>query len=137
MYKIYKIVDNTNGNVYIGQTKQKYLSNRIAHHRNNYKYDKQCSSKNILCNDDWYYELIEETNDLSREKYWIHNTSNCINKSDFEKYETYEKKRGKKPERILYQKNRLKNRYEFYKLWGGDPRSNNNLLLIDVNIFLK
>ncbi len=31
--KIYKIVDNTNNNVYIGSTTQLYLSNRIAHHR--------------------------------------------------------------------------------------------------------
>jgi predicted GIY-YIG superfamily endonuclease len=33
MLKIYRIVDNTNGNIYIGQTKQKYLCQRLAEHR--------------------------------------------------------------------------------------------------------
>ena len=30
MVKIYRIVDNTNGNIYIGKTKQKYLSSRLS-----------------------------------------------------------------------------------------------------------
>jgi len=135
MYKIYKIVDNTNGNVYIGQTKVKYLSQRIAQHRNNLKYEKSCSSKKILCNNDWYYELIEETNDLSREQYWILNIDNCINNNNYQKNGTYEQVRAKNPERILYQKKRLKNRYDFFKSWGGDPQSYNNLLKIDVDLF--
>ena len=52
MYKIYKIVDNTNNNVYIGQTKQKYLSSRIKLHKHEAKVNKKdaCSSKIIINN---------------------------------------------------------------------------------------
>ena len=35
--KIYKIVDNTNGNIYIGSTCEKYLSNRLSGHQSKYK----------------------------------------------------------------------------------------------------
>ena len=34
--KIYKIIDNTNGNVYIGSTYES-LKNRLSHHKSNYK----------------------------------------------------------------------------------------------------
>ena len=79
MYKIYKIVDNTNGNVYIGKTKQKYLCKRISGHRTDYKREKLCSSREIIKNGDYRVELIEETEDETRERYWIENTD-CINK---------------------------------------------------------
>ena len=79
MFKIYKIIDNTNDNVYIGQTKKKYLGDRISGHRGDFKRSRNCSSSIILKNNDWYYELIEETDDINREKYWINNTPNCIN----------------------------------------------------------
>ena len=75
MYKIYKIVDNTNGNVYIGITTQKYLSSRLAGHRQ----DKTCMSRDIIKNGDYKIELIEETDDKTRERYWIENTD-CVNK---------------------------------------------------------
>ena len=71
--KIYKIVDNTNGNVYIGKTKQS-LKERLRKH----KYFKDCSSREILKNEDYKIELIEETDDESIERYWIEN-SECIN----------------------------------------------------------
>ena len=34
--KIYKIVDNTNGNIYIGSTCKPYLSSRLAGHKADY-----------------------------------------------------------------------------------------------------
>ena len=73
MYKIYKIVDNTNGNVYIGQTTQT-LKQRLARHR----CDKTCTSRDIIKNGDYEIILIEETDDKTRERYWILNTE-CIN----------------------------------------------------------
>tara|TARA_R110000824_G_scaffold5554_3_gene25668 strand:- start:2758 stop:3153 length:396 start_codon:yes stop_codon:yes gene_type:complete len=80
-YKIYKIVDNTNDNIYIGITRQKYLSDRLGSHVWDYKTQnkKGCVSRDIIKNGDYKIELIEETLDKSREKYWIENTE-CINK---------------------------------------------------------
>ena len=75
MYKIYKIIDNTNNNIYIGITKQKYLCHRLSSH----KRKKDCVAKEIIKNGDYRIELIEETDDKLRERYWIENTD-CINK---------------------------------------------------------
>ncbi len=84
--KIYKIVDNTNNNVYIGSTKQLYLSNRLAHHR---YFFKKClenkpkyylRSHEILKNNDYTAEIIEvykcysRVELLQREQYYINNT---------------------------------------------------------------
>ena len=90
MIKIYKIIDNTNDNIYIGSTSQQYLSQRICRHRQNFKNDEACSSKIILKNNDWRYELIEicDANvKKEREKYYINSTPNCINalKLNFDK----------------------------------------------------
>ena len=74
MLKIYRIVDNTNGNIYIGKTKQT-LKERLSAHKSH----KNCSSREILKNGDYRMELIEETEDPTRERYWILNTD-CINK---------------------------------------------------------
>ena len=80
MYKIYQIVDNTNGNIYIGKTKQKYLSSRLGQHRHTTnKNTNGCVSREIIKNGDYKIELIEETEDESRERYWIENRE-CINK---------------------------------------------------------
>ena len=49
--KIYKIVDNTNGNVYIGSTIQT-LSQRLGGHETNLN----CSSRDIIANGD--YDII-------------------------------------------------------------------------------
>ena len=141
MYKIYKIVDNTNNNIYIGHTKSE-LKIRIRNHKNYIKQNKFCSSSLILKNENYYYETIEETDDKEREKYWIQNTPNCINKIKYdfnilEWRKINEKKwnkicREKHKDKIALQK---KKDYEFKKSWGGDPRYNNNLLNIDVNLF--
>jgi len=150
MYKIYKIVDNTNNNVYIGQTKND-IKIRIQGHIQDLKRNNGCSSEIILINNDWYYEVIEETDDIKREIYWIQNTENCINKNkyDFDKKE-YDKQWAKSEKRREWERNydktnikRNKYKKEYAKVynkeykkyknsWGGDPRSNNNLLLIDA-----
>ena len=128
MIKIYRIVDNTNGNIYIGKTKNT-LKQRLASH----KHRKTCMSREILKNGDYRMELIEETDDDTRERYWILNTD-CINKvipgrtkkeSNKEWYENnMEEKKEKNKE---YKK--------YINSMGGDPRYNNNLLKINVNLF--
>jgi hypothetical protein len=86
---IYRIYDNTNGNIYYGSTIQS-LSNRMAAHRTKYKmwlkgihhYGK---SFDILKNGDYDYNIVEEVEcenkyELhNRERYYIENNE-CINK---------------------------------------------------------
>ena len=88
--KIYKIVDNTNGNVYIGSTTQA-LSMRLAGHVNEYKRwikkEKtfQVSSFEIIKNDNYSIILIEEINCENKEQLLKHERKyiesvKCINK---------------------------------------------------------
>ena len=132
MYKIYKLIDNTNNNVYIGQTKdlKQRIYNHNYHYKNPEKVQRLCSSTEIFKNNDWTFQLIEETDDKSREIYWIKNTRNCINKLQYNK--------SKKERDKLFHINNPdydKKRYEYFKSWGGDKRTNNNLLMIDTNLF--
>ena len=159
MYKIYKIVDNTNDNIYIGITKKKYLSYRLSQHKYEYKTErgKNCMSKEIIMNGDYKIELIEETDDKLRERYWIQKL-NCVNKvipgrTQDEYYkdnkekliqkskEYYEKNTEKiiQQKREYYKKNTEKKReyYNYRNSWGGDKRFHNNLLRIDINLFLN
>jgi predicted GIY-YIG superfamily endonuclease len=62
MISIYKIVDNTNGNIYVGSTQQ-LLKNRKKHHESKYN---MCSSREIIKNNDYYFELIEECEEDKR-----------------------------------------------------------------------
>ena len=88
--KIYKIIDNTNGNIYIGSTCEPILSRRLACHVANYKqYLKGnynfVTSFNIIQNDNYDIVLIENCpcdckDELhKRERYYIE-TIQCINK---------------------------------------------------------
>ena len=88
--KIYKIVDNTNGNIYIGSTCEKYLSNRLAGHRSKYTAylngtnSKQMTSFEILKNGNYEIILIENVvcNSIAelhaRERFHIENNE-CVN----------------------------------------------------------
>ena len=88
--KIYKIVDNTNGNIYIGSTCEPTLARRLVNHKTSYK----CylngksgfmSSFNILKNNDYDIVLIKNCpcnnkDELyKRERHYIE-TSDCVNK---------------------------------------------------------
>lgn len=88
--KIYKIVDNTNNNIYIGSTCEPTLLKRLNKHKSDYKRYvekgiKYTTSFEIIKNNDYKIELIEEIlceNKFilhEKERYWIENT-NCINK---------------------------------------------------------
>ncbi len=89
--RIYKIVDNTNQQIYIGSTYES-LSRRLGHHRSAYKIHLNDSSKvkyvtsfEILKNNDFAIYLIEEypcenkEQLLRRERHYIE-TIQCINK---------------------------------------------------------
>ena len=89
--KIYKIVDNTNGNIYIGSTCEPTLARRLAGHRRKYKGYLEnkynfVSSFDILKNDNYEIVLLEECKDITtkdqlhkRERFYIeHNI--CVNK---------------------------------------------------------
>ena len=89
--KIYKIVDNTNGNVYFGSTTKKYLSSRLAEHKGKFKMFLNqkhhfVTSFKIIENGDYDIILLEnypcETKDklYTRERHYIE-TFECINKS--------------------------------------------------------
>ena len=143
--KIYGIVDNTNGNVYIGSTKQRKLSDRIKTHRYHCTHgNKYCSSTIVMKNNDYFYEIIEEC-DLSiryeRERYYINNTENCINQRKLNGLD----KEKRKISKAKYEKNHIrfnaeerkeqaKLRTKFRRSWG-DERHHNCLLLIDIDLF--
>ncbi len=147
--KIYKIVCNITDDVYIGST-IKSLKYRLERHL-----DSNCISKEIIKNGNYKIELIENypcnnNNDLrKREQYYIDNLK-CINiRNAYKDQKEYNKEYyinnfEKEKKRISnYQlKNRKKlNQYQkeyikFKKSWGGDKRYNNNLLEINLNIFM-
>lgn len=88
--KIYKIVDNTTGKMYIGSTCEPTLAHRLAKHRRSYnRYLKGgcnlTTSFEILKNNNYSIFLLEEypceTKDqlLARERFFIENNE-CVNK---------------------------------------------------------
>jgi hypothetical protein len=88
--KVYKIIDNTNGNIYIGSTCEPTLARRLAKHIGNFKqYLKGkyhfVTSFEIFKNDDYDIILIENVKCDSkdqltgRERYYIESLE-CINK---------------------------------------------------------
>ena len=120
MYKIYKIVDNTNGNIYIGITTLT-LQKRLSDHKRRGR----CSSRDIIKNGDYRIQLIEETDDKTRERYWIENTE-CVN----------ERIPGRTTNQYYSDNKDKKHNYYVFKCsWGGDPRKYNNLLKIDPYLF--
>ena len=85
---IYRIYDNTNGDVYYGSTAN-VLRFRIAKHKSDAKSDsknKICKSKSIMLNDDFIYSEVQKYPCNSkkelhiRERYYIENFT-CVNKN--------------------------------------------------------
>jgi hypothetical protein len=88
--KIYKIVDNTNGNIYVGSTTEPTLARRLAKHRSNFEQYINgkfhfISSFKVLENNNFEIILIENyqcnTKDElhKRERYYI-DCLECVNK---------------------------------------------------------
>jgi hypothetical protein len=91
--KIYKIVDNTNENVYVGSTCEPTLARRLAKHVSCYLCyltDKEThnyyTSFEIIKNNDYDILLIEafpcNSKDelFVRERHWTNTLNNCVNK---------------------------------------------------------
>ena len=87
--KIYKIVDNTNDNKYIGST-CKTLKTRLSEHKSDYKrflkgLYHNVKSFDIIKNNDYNIELLEDCDIktknelLARERFFIENNE-CLNK---------------------------------------------------------
>ena len=138
--KIYKIVDNTNGNIYIGSTTEPTLARRLQKHKasyNQYIQGKQnfITSFNIIKNGDYDIILLEKCENIkskdelhARERYFIENNV-CVNKNKphrtnkeykqdnkeqiTEKAKEYYKTKGKE----LYElnKDKIKEYYELNK----------------------
>jgi hypothetical protein len=85
---IYKLTDNTNGNVYYGSTKH-HITKRISEHLASYsRYTKglcgYVSSFDIIQNSNFTFSVIDQVDGnkqklLERERYYIENNE-CLNK---------------------------------------------------------
>ena len=88
--KIYKIVDDTDGNIYIGSTVQT-LAQRLSGHRANYKCylnnkKNYTSSFDIIKNNNYHIELLEQCNfqnrfQLERREGDYIRDNECVNKN--------------------------------------------------------
>jgi len=122
--KIYKILDLTNDNFYIGSTTKEYLSQRLEKHRTSYKYylkgnkHKYSTSFDILTNEDYKILLVENFSCVSkdelrqREQYWIDKLKcdKMVNK--YRAFRTEEDDRTDKREWSRNNKDKIKEYYE-------------------------
>jgi group I intron endonuclease len=136
MTLIYKILDNTNGDIYVGSTSQK-INNRMKNHRADAKRNNHCSSKKIINNNDYEVIIIEECdeeNRKEREQYWIDN-SDCINirNATFNKKEFMKKWDGERREE---KKKYDKIRRDWKMSWGEKKSDICNLTYTNPFIFL-
>ena len=148
MVTIYCIED-INGLKYVGSTKQK-LNQRFRGHKCN----KTCSSKLLDLENSKIYSLEEckESNRREREQHHINNTE-CVNKyklnfnsKEYQKQydsqhykENKERRNQQQQQHYKENKERIKQhqkQYHHYQnSWGGNKRSHNNLLSINLSIF--
>ena len=141
--KIYKVIDNTNDNVYIGSTTQE-LKRRLSGHKAECKKNvKEMDSFKIIRNNDFDIELIEDypcntKRELEKREQHFIDTMECINtRRAFQTKENrLEVNRKSDRKRTRDHKPYLKNYRAYRTSWGGDARSNNNLLTINHEIFL-
>ncbi len=159
MVSIYCIED-INNLKYIGSTKHK-LNKRLSKHKYHKKINKGCSSKLLDLDNCKIYELEEcdESNRNEREQYWIDNIE-CVNqlntlfdrkqfnKQYYQENKEYRKEHYQKNKEHMkedmkqyYQKNKgiinqyNKQYYHYQNSWGGEKRTHNNLLKIDLSLF--
>ena len=141
-YKIY-LIEDCKGLKYVGCTKNN-LNQRLSEHKSNKKRGKYYSSSKLNL-DDCRIICIDECNEedkKDKEAYWI-NKIDTVNdvRLDFNIKEYYKnnKEKYKEYNEKYYKNNKeykeYKKKYDQYRYSWGD-RYNNNLLKIDVNIFL-
>ena len=147
-------IEDINGLKYVGSTKRNMYIRFREHYSQKKMNTAHCTSKKLdLLNCEIYeLEWCEDSNRKERESYWI-NKLDCVNeiKYNYDEKE-YNKQYSKKYQlehrqeikeyNINYYKNfsknikdNNKNLYHYQKSWGGDKRTNNNLLEIDVKLF--
>jgi hypothetical protein len=161
--KIYKIVCNKTGLIYIGSTTKNTIQTRLKEHEGRFK--KNTGGKytcyEILKNNDYKIELLEEVNCNSKdelknkERYYIEKIE-CVNsvipgrtrkerdnlkvnkiKKTISDKKYYEKNKIKiRESQKDYSKNYNNIRNNWWSSMGGNPFKNNmSLLKIDVNLF--
>jgi hypothetical protein len=95
--------------------------------------NRHCSSKLIIESGKYEVEILEECEEdmrLEREQYWM-DKINCVNKNN-----TYNSRKWDKNEENKLKMKQWRIKHKQYKdSWGGDKRSHNNLLCIDLNVF--
>jgi chemotaxis response regulator CheB len=142
MEQIY-LIEDCNGLKYVGRTKLK-LNKRFSVHKSDKKRGVYCSSSklnldscDIICIDS--ADSKEEAHQL--EKFYI-NAIDCVNDCklnydpnnrseymrDYHKKIHATKRKKTNPRKIKM--------YHYQKTWGGDKRSENNLLMIDINLLI-
>tara|TARA_R110000803_G_scaffold42207_1_gene90632 strand:+ start:869 stop:1348 length:480 start_codon:yes stop_codon:yes gene_type:complete len=150
--KIYKLIDYTNGDIYIGSTSQS-LAKRKTKHKTDSRlhdtYDKRnklirYSSHKIIKNNNYDIILIEDypcnsKDELRmREQYWM-DSMECINSQRAYRTKEQEKDYNKEyfKQRAIKDKEKLKkykhDLFAYQSTWGGQAL--NNLLKIDINYF--
>lgn len=83
--RVYRLVSKFTDDIYIGSTDEKYLSKRLAKHKNSFKRfmegkrDGYVSSFMLCQYEDVSIELIEDNSSIEREGYFIKTTKNCVN----------------------------------------------------------
>ena len=130
--KIYKIISPHTDQVYIGSTSEKYLCDRLTKHKYNNKMGATCSSKYIMDLGDHKIVLIEiypcDARDKLRAREQVHidmEDAICVNEN--KAYTGLSMAQYQTQYQAKYRKH--------IRSWGGDPKSNNNLLKIDTNLF--
>tara|TARA_R110002096_G_scaffold27366_2_gene83882 strand:+ start:2636 stop:3052 length:417 start_codon:yes stop_codon:yes gene_type:complete len=118
---VYRLTCNITNEQYIGSTKN--ITQRQSTHKK-----LNCSSKQIILRGDYNFKILETNIDISelrnREQYHIDNTK-CINKYNAVRQISKEE----------YNKADMAWRRKYWATWGGDKRTQNNLLLIDDTLF--
>ena len=135
---IYKLKCNKTGLIYVGSTIQK-LYDRKGKHMWDYRNGTNITAHKVIEGGDWDIHLLEEVDDKSllkqREQYWI-DTLDCVNVCS--SYNTNSLRDASKKYHMKNKERRneySRKAHEYRSSWGGDLRRNNNLLLIDLNLF--
>ena len=140
--KIYKIIDESNNDVYYGSTTQT-LKRRYKNHEVFTRYNKSRDNCRIELIEDYPCNSREELE--KREQYYLDN-NDCINKKraftsrdlELQMNRTRVKKWIEQNRDYYLEEHKKRNnkRREYQKSWGGrTDHDNNSLLKIDVNLF--
>ena len=143
--KIYKIIDESNGDVYVGSTIQDFHT-RFRNHHIFKGYNKIKSNCKISLIEDYPCNNKRELEE--REQYWM-DKIDCINKlRSLTNYDTKKKEANEKAKKSYHEKLKydetwieehrsdMKKRREYQNTWGGRiDNTNNSLLKIDPDLF--